>query len=41
MTRPFFWNELTTTDFAGLSPDTTIAILPIASTEQHLSLIHI
>lgn len=35
MTRPFFWNELTTTDFAGLSPDKTIAILPIASTEQH------
>lgn len=35
MTRPFFWNELTTTDFAGLSADKTIAILPIASTEQH------
>ncbi|MFN3441634.1 MAG: creatininase family protein, partial [Rhizobium rosettiformans] len=35
MARPFFWNELTTTDFADLSPETTIAVLPIASTEQH------
>ncbi len=35
MAKPFFWNELTTTDFASLSADTTIAILPIASTEQH------
>ncbi len=35
MTKPFYWNELNTYDFAGLSPDTTIAILPIASTEQH------
>ncbi|MDL2405302.1 creatininase family protein [Rhizobium calliandrae] len=35
MAKPFYWNELTTYDFAGLSPDTTIAILPIASTEQH------
>ncbi|MBX9466891.1 MAG: creatininase family protein [Rhizobium sp.] len=35
MVKPFFWNELNTTDFAGLSADTTIAILPIASTEQH------
>ena len=35
MSTPFYWNELNTTDFAGLSPDTTIAILPIASTEQH------
>lgn len=35
MARPFFWNELTTYDFASLSPETTVAILPIASTEQH------
>ncbi|MDQ0456792.1 creatininase family protein [Rhizobium paknamense] len=35
MPVPFYWNELNTYDFAGLSPETTIAILPIASTEQH------
>ncbi|MCL6707310.1 creatininase family protein [Pseudomonas sp. R2.Fl] len=35
MSKPFYWNELNTTDFASLSPDSTIAILPIASTEQH------
>lgn len=35
MAKPFFWNELNTHDFAGLSPDRTIAILPLASTEQH------
>ncbi|WP_210254156.1 creatininase family protein [Rhizobium laguerreae] len=35
MPTPFYWNELNTYDFAGLSPETTIAILPIASTEQH------
>ncbi|EUB97408.1 Creatininase [Rhizobium sp. CF080] len=35
MGKPFYWNELNTLDFAGLSPDKTIAILPIASTEQH------
>lgn len=35
MAKPFYWNELNTLDFAGLDPDKTIAILPIASTEQH------
>ncbi|TCU09923.1 creatininase family protein [Rhizobium sullae] len=35
MATPFYWNELNTYDFAALPPDTTIAILPIASTEQH------
>jgi creatinine amidohydrolase len=30
----FYWEELTTRDFATLDPD-TIAILPIAATEQH------
>ncbi|MGI0525067.1 creatininase family protein [Rhizobium giardinii] len=35
MGRPFFWNELNTCDFADLSVDRTIAVLPIASTEQH------
>ncbi len=35
MATPFYWNELNTYDFDELSADTTIAILPIASTEQH------
>ncbi|GAK69950.1 creatininase family protein [Agrobacterium rubi] len=35
MGKPFYWNELNTLDFAGLSVDRTIAVLPIASTEQH------
>lgn len=35
MAKPFYWNELNTLDFAGLSADSTIAILPLASTEQH------
>jgi creatinine amidohydrolase len=35
MGKPFFWNELTSPQFAALDPDRTIAILPIASTEQH------
>ncbi|PDT03558.1 creatininase [Rhizobium chutanense] len=35
MAMPFYWNELNSDDFAGLSADTTIAVLPIASTEQH------
>ncbi|MBP1846296.1 creatinine amidohydrolase [Rhizobium petrolearium] len=35
MGKPFYWNELNTLDFADLSPEKTIAILPIASTEQH------
>ena len=34
MTGHFYWEELTTRDFAGLDPD-TIAVLPIAATEQH------
>ena len=33
--RAFFWGELTTLDFRGLDPETTIAILPVAATEQH------
>ena len=35
MGLPFYWNELNTYDFAGLDPEKTVAILPIASTEQH------
>jgi creatinine amidohydrolase len=35
MGKPFYWNELNTLDFKHLSPEKTIAILPIASTEQH------
>jgi creatinine amidohydrolase len=29
------WEELTTTDFAGLDPARTIAVLPVAAIEQH------
>lgn len=35
MGKPFYWNELTSPDFANLDPNRTVAILPIASTEQH------
>lgn len=30
-----FWAELKTTDFAALDPATTVAVLPVAATEQH------
>src|SRR5262249_33661972 len=30
-----FWAELKSSEFAGLDPNTTLAILPVASTEQH------
>jgi len=30
-----FWADLTTTDFAGLDPATTVAVLPLGATEQH------
>ena len=30
-----FWADLTTTDFATLALDRTIAVLPVAATEQH------
>ena len=33
--RKLFWGDLTTEDFKGLDPETTIAILPIAAIEQH------
>jgi creatinine amidohydrolase len=33
--RAFFWAELKSNDFRGLNPETTIAILPVAATEQH------
>ena len=29
------WSELTTADFVGLDPETTIAVLPVAAIEQH------
>lgn len=35
MARPFYWNELNVSDFAELDPEKVIAVLPIASTEQH------
>jgi creatinine amidohydrolase len=31
----FLWSELTTKDFEGLDPEKTIAVLPVAATEQH------
>lgn len=33
--RAFFWGELRSADFSGLDPEKTIAILPVAATEQH------
>lgn len=30
-----FWAELKTTDFAALDPASTVAVLPVAATEQH------
>jgi creatinine amidohydrolase len=30
-----FWGDLKTTDFAGLSPESTVAVLPLAAIEQH------
>lgn len=30
-----FWGDLKTTDFAGLSADKTVAVLPLAAIEQH------
>ena len=35
MAKRFYWNELTSPDFAALDAETTVAILPLASTEQH------
>jgi creatinine amidohydrolase len=33
--RAFFWAELKSDEFRGLDPEATIAILPVAATEQH------
>ncbi len=33
--RSGYWQELTTNDFAGLDPEKTIALLPVAAIEQH------
>lgn len=30
-----FWGDLKTTDFQGLAPETTLAVLPLAAIEQH------
>lgn len=35
MTKRFFWNELISSEFPELDPDSTVAIFPLASTEQH------
>ncbi len=32
---PRFWADLATTDFAALDPASTVAVLPVAATEQH------
>ncbi len=32
---PRFWSNLATTDFAGLDATRTVAVLPVAATEQH------
>ena len=34
-TPPRFWADLTTRDFAQLDPVRTVAVLPVAATEQH------
>ena len=33
--RKLFWHDLTTKEFEALNPETTIAVLPVAATEQH------
>jgi creatinine amidohydrolase len=33
--RTTYWHQLTTTEFAALDPETTIAVLPVAAIEQH------
>jgi creatinine amidohydrolase len=33
--RAYFWGELKSSDFRALDPETTIAVLPVAATEQH------
>jgi creatinine amidohydrolase len=35
MTKSRFWAHLTSRDFAQLDPATTVAVLPVAATEQH------
>lgn len=34
-TKSRFWADLTTRDFAALDPAATVAVLPVAATEQH------
>src|ERR1700685_1319057 len=35
MSRKRFWGELKSSEFSGLDPDTTVAVLPVAAIEQH------
>src|SRR5436309_15874675 len=35
MTAKRFWAELKSSEFAGLDPNSTLAVLPVAATEQH------
>ena len=33
--RSGFWQDCTTTDFARIDPEQTVALLPVAAVEQH------
>ncbi|HWL03877.1 MAG TPA: creatininase family protein [Xanthobacteraceae bacterium] len=33
--RKVYWSDLTSRDFQGLDPETTLAVLPVAAIEQH------
>lgn len=35
MTRKLWWGDFTAREFEGLDPEATIAVLPVAATEQH------
>ncbi|MBV6648316.1 MAG: creatininase family protein, partial [Hoeflea sp.] len=35
MKRKIWWGDFTMREFEGLDPDNTIAVLPVAATEQH------
>ncbi|WP_345890847.1 creatininase family protein [Devosia oryzisoli] len=35
MSRPFWWSEFSANTFAGIDPMQTIALMPVAATEQH------
>ena len=35
MSRKRFWGELKSSEFSGLDPNATVAVLPVAAIEQH------